>query len=122
MRPPAHFKTVFVDHSSASRSSSRHGLSKKKKRFQKGRTIISYSGSLCSKLLQLAAVMISIMTKLTKTLYPDAPGTQSMPQLWQSLHQHWAKPSTSPNQEWNDDLVGFLTPFPDETSLPQLRC
>ena len=80
-------------------------LLKRKKRFQKGRTIISYSGSLCSKLLQLAAVVISIVTE---TLYPDAPGMQSMPQWWQSLHQHWAKPTASPDQEWNDDLVGFF--------------
>ena len=70
---------------------------KRKKRFQKGRTIISYSGSLCSKLLQLTAAVISMMTK---TLYPDAPGMQSMPQLWQSLHQHWAKPTATPDQEW----------------------
>ena len=82
---------------------------KRKKRFQKGRTIISYSGSLCSKLLQLAAVVISMRTK---TLYQDAPGMQSMPQLWQSLHQHWAKPTAAPDQEWNDDLVGFFNAVP----------
>ena len=82
---------------------------KRKKSFQKGRTIISYSGSLCSKLLQLAAVVISIMTK---TLYPDAPGMQSMPQLWQSLHQYWAKPTATPDCEWNDDLVGFFNAVP----------
>ena len=84
-------------------------LLKRKKQFQKGRTIISYSGSLCSKLLQLASVVISIMTK---TLYPDAPGMQGMPQLWQSLHSHWSKPSSETDQEWNDDLVGFLNAVP----------
>ena len=53
---------------------------KRKKQFQKGRTIISYAGSLCSKLLQLASIIITIMTR---TLYADAPGLQSMPQLAQ---------------------------------------
>ena len=37
---------------------------------------------------------------------------QSMPQLWQSLHQHWAKPAAEPDQEWNDDLVGFFNAVP----------
>ena len=37
---------------------------------------------------------------------------QSMPQLWQSLHQHWAKPTAAPDQEWNDDLVGFFNAVP----------
>ena len=37
-----------------------------------------------------------------------APGMQSMPQLWRSLHRHWSNPSTEPDQEWNDDLVGFF--------------
>ena len=78
---------------------------KRKKQFQKGRTIISYAGSLCSKLLQLASIVITIMTR---TLYPDAPGLQSMPQLWRSLHRHWSKRSSEPDQEWNDDLVGFF--------------
>ena len=36
----------------------------------------------------------------------------SMPQLWQSLHQRWAKPTAAPDQEWNDDLVGFFNAVP----------
>ena len=82
---------------------------KRKKQYQKGRTIISYAGSLCSKLLQLASIVTTIMTR---TLYPDAPGLQSMPQLWRSLHRHWSKPSSEPDQEWNDDLVGFFNAVP----------
>ena len=82
---------------------------KRKKQFEKGRTIISYSGSLCSKLLQLASIVIIVMTR---TLYPDAPGMQSMPQLWRSLHRHWSKPGHEPDQEWNDDLVGFFHAVP----------
>ena len=82
---------------------------KRKKQYKKGRTIISYSGSLCSKLLQLAFIVI---TTMTRTLYPDAPGMQSMPQLRRSLHRHWSRPSTEPDQEWNDDLVGFFNAVP----------
>ena len=78
---------------------------KRKKQFQKGRTIISCSGCLCSKFLQLASFVITIMTR---TLYPDAPGMQSMLQLWRSLHHHWSKPSHEPDLEWTDDLVGFI--------------
>ena len=37
---------------------------------------------------------------------------QSMPQLWRSLHHHWPKPSSEPDQEWNDDLVGFFNAVP----------
>ena len=49
---------------------------------------------------------------MTRTLYPDAPGLQSMPQLWRSLRRHWSKPSSEPDQEWNDDLVGFFNAVP----------
>ena len=65
--------------------------------------------SLCSKLLQLASVVITIMTK---TLYPDARGMQSMPQLWKSLHRRWSRPSQETEVEWNDDLVGFFNAVP----------
>ena len=53
---------------------------KRKKQFSKGRAITSYAGSLRSKLLQLASIVLSLMAK---TLYPDSPGMQSRPQLWQ---------------------------------------
>ena len=82
---------------------------KRKKQFQKGRTIISHSGSLCSKLLQPASIVITIMAC---ALCSDAPGMQSMPQLWRSLHRHWSKPSTEPDQEWNDDLAGLFNAVP----------
>ena len=58
---------------------------KRKKQFTKKRTIISYSGSLCSKLLEVASVALTL---IVKTLYSDSPGMLSMPQLWQALHKH----------------------------------
>ena len=91
---------------------------KRKKQYQKGRTIISYAGSLCSKLLQLASIVITI---ITRTLYPDAPGLQSMPQLWRSLHRHWSKPSSEPDQEWNDDLVGFFNAVPRRDTIREVN-
>ena len=55
---------------------------KRKKQFGKGRIIISYdlyAQSLCSKLLEVASIVLTVMAK---TLYSDSPGMQSMPQLW----------------------------------------
>ncbi|CAE7764973.1 unnamed protein product [Symbiodinium sp. CCMP2592] len=82
---------------------------KRKKQFAKGRTIISYSNSLCSKLLELTSIALTLMVK---TLFADSPGMQSMPQLWRSLHAYWAKPSQEEDVEWNDDLVGFFNAVP----------
>ena len=94
---------------------------KRKKQFTKGRTIISYSGSLCSKLLELASVALTL---IVKTLYADSPGLLSMPQLWQAIHTHW---SSSRNEdetdlEWNDDLVGFLNAVPRADILKAAHC
>ena len=74
---------------------------KRKKQFAKGRTIISYAQSLRSKLLEMASIALTV---IAKTLYSDSPGMQSMPQLWKSLHRHWARPSEEHDVEWNDDL------------------
>ena len=94
---------------------------KRKKQFTKGRTIISYSGSLCSKLLELASVALTL---IVKTLYADSPGLLSMPQLWQAIHTHW---SSSRNEdetdlEWNDDLVGFFNAVPRADILKAVQC
>ena len=75
---------------------------KRKKQFAKGRTIISYSPSLCSKLLEMASGS-------------NSPGMQSMPQLWQS-HKHWARPITNDDVEWDGDLVGFFYAVPRKDS------
>ena len=87
---------------------------KRKKQFAKGRTIISYAQSLCSKLLEMASVALPV---IAKTLYSDSPGVQSMPQLWKSLHRHWARPGEEHDVEWNDDLVGFFNAVPRKDIL-----
>ena len=85
----------------------------RKKQFAEGRTIISYAQSLCSKLLGMASIVLTVMAK---TLYSDSPGMQSMPQLWKSLHRHWARRSED-DVEWNDDLVGFFNAVPRKDIL-----
>ena len=90
------------------------GFLKRKKQFAKGRTIISYAQSLRSKLLEMASIVLTVMAK---TLYADGPGMQSMPQLWKSLHRHWARPSEEDDVEWNDDLVGFFNAVPRKDIL-----
>ena len=66
---------------------------KRKKQFAKGRTIISYSQSLRSKLLEMASVALTLMAK---TLYSDSPGMQSVPQLWESLPNTGQNPVLKP--------------------------
>ena len=94
---------------------------KRKKQFTKGRTIISYSGSLCSKLLELASVALTL---IVKTLYADNPGLLSMPQLWQAIHNHWSssRNGDEADVEWNDDLVGFFNAVPRADILKAVHC
>ena len=85
---------------------------KRKKQFAKGRTIISYAQSLCSK--RMASIALTV---IAKTLYSDCPGMQSVPQLRKSLHRHWARPSEAHDVEWNDDVVGFFNAVPRKDIL-----
>ena len=82
---------------------------KRKMQSAKQRTIISYAQSLCSKLLEMASIA---STMIAKTLYSDSPGMQSLPQLWKSLHRHWARPSEEHDVEWNDDSWVFQCSAP----------
>ena len=82
---------------------------KAKKSFRKGRTIISYSQSLCCRLLELASITLTMMQK---SLYFNVPGMASMPQIWKELHSFLADPTSGPLTEWNDDLVGFFNAVP----------
>ena len=96
---------------------------KRKKQFTKGRAIISYSGSLCSKLLELASVALTL-TLIVKTLYADSPGLLSMPQLWQAIHTHWSssRSGDEADLEWSDDLVGFFNAVPRADILKAVHC
>ena len=44
-----------------------------------------------------------------------------MPQLWKSLHRHWARPSEEDDFEWNDDLVGFFNAVPRKDILRSVQ-
>ena len=105
----ASLQTVLLEFFQVCAAATRHSIFETqkafKKQFAKGRTIIFYSQSLCSKLSEMASVALTL---IAKTLYSDSPGMQSMPQLWKSLHKHWARPSADEEVEWNDDLVGLF--------------
>ena len=58
---------------------------------------------------------------MAKTLYSDSPGMQSMPQLWKSLHRHWARPSEEDDVEWNDDLVEVFNAVPRKDILRSVQ-
>ena len=89
---------------------------KRKRQFAKGRTIYNFVGpcAAISKLLEMASIALTV---IAKTLYSDSSGMQSMPQLWKSLHRHWARPSEEHDVEWNDDLVGFFNAVPRKDIL-----
>jgi hypothetical protein len=79
---------------------------KRKKQFSSGRTIISYSGSLLSKLLAAASLAI---TAILNSLWPGAVGQQSSPIIWKQLHSFFeCTPPEVELVEWNDDLIGFF--------------
>ena len=92
---------------------------KRKKQFLKGRTIISYRSSLLSKLLAAASLAI---TSMLESLWPNAPGLQSMPKLWGLLHQFLREaPVELELCEWNDDLIGFFNNVPRHQIIDALR-
>ena len=92
---------------------------KRKKRFKKGRTIISYSNSLMKKLLKAASQVISL---LLQTVWVDGLGMYSLPRLWQELHQFLRTTHPSVHLfEANDDLIGFFNSVPRSDILQALR-
>ena len=92
---------------------------KRKNQFLKGRTIISYRFSLLSKLLAAASLAI---TSMLESLWPNAPGLQSMPKLWGLLHQFLREaPVELELCEWNDDLIGFFNNVPRHQIIDALR-
>ena len=105
----APLQTVFLELLQECEIASGHSVSETQETVHQGRTIISYSGFLCSKLLELASVALTL---IVKTLYSDSPGMLSMPQFWQALHKHWSSPCEEADIAWNDDLVGFFNAVP----------
>ena len=66
--PSTPLQTVFLEFLQISLVAKRHSFLKRKKQFAKGRAIISYAQSLCSKLLEMASIVLTVMAK---TLYSD---------------------------------------------------
>ena len=91
---------------------------KRKKKFAKGRTIISYSFTPFSRLLKAASHAIVLMIKVT---WDRAFGLEPTPIIWQRLHEFFKRtPAESHLLEVNDDLVGFFNSVPREQILHSL--
>ena len=85
-------------------------LLKRKKSFEKGRGIISYRRSVMEDLLRGTAAALQLMVR---TVWPEALGLESLPQLFNMLHL-FLQSTTEPYHltECNDDLVGFFNAVP----------
>ena len=78
-----------------------------------------YAGFFCSQLLPPFLTKVPFAVAITvdihshfhydKTLFPDAPGSGSMPSIWKQLHQFLAKPD---NCHFPSDLAGFFNAVP----------
>ena len=85
-------------------------LLKRKKSFEKGRSIISCRRSVMEDLLRGTAAALQLMVR---TVWPEALGLESLPQLFNMLHL-FLQSTTEPYHltECNDDLVGFFNAVP----------
>ena len=85
-------------------------LLKRKKSFEKGRSIISYRRSVMEDLLRGTAAALQLMVR---TVWPEALGLEPLPQLFDMLHL-FLQSTTEPYHltECNDDLVGFFNAVP----------
>lgn len=88
---------------------------KRKKQFQKGRTLISYFQSFPGTLLKSTGRAIDSMLLQT---YEYETGQQSLPKIWQSLHKYFSNiPDELSLHVVNDDLVGFFNSVPQSRLL-----
>eukprot|EP00438_Fugacium_kawagutii_P022528 Skav234760 [mRNA] locus=scaffold4095:94:1527:- [translate_table: standard] len=92
---------------------------KRKKQFQKGRTLISYFQSFPGLLLKCTGRAIDSMILQT---YQHQAGQQSLPKIWQSLHAYFDSLPDDVNLcIVNDDLVGFFNSVPQARLMDSVR-
>ena len=92
---------------------------KKKKRFLKGRTLISYYNSRYGRLLQVTARTIDSMLL---QLWPQTMGQLAVPQIWSRVHAFFTDtPSEFTLSNVNDDLVGFFNSVPQDRLLDAIN-
>ena len=92
-----------------------YGLLKRKKLYRKARPIISYSGTVFSKLF---STLGKLLTDLLAKTYPDTMGLRSIDQVFEEIHRYLDKdPEVQEAVVHNDDLVGFYVSVPHSRIL-----
>ena len=93
---------------------------KRKKLFQKGRSIISYRNSILELLLKGTASALQLMVS---SVWKPALGLESLPQLWKRIHNFLSATHVSLHLvENNDDLIGFFNSVPQSAILDAVKC
>ena len=85
-------------------------LLKEKKRYQKGRPIISYAGTICAEFFSLLG---KLLTDLLPKTYPDTFGHKKIEAVFSAIHSYLLNdPEVESALMNNDDLVGFFVSVP----------
>ena len=94
-------------------------LLKGKKRYKKGRPIISYDKTICSRFYSMIG---KLLTDLLPRTYPEAFGHKSIEQNFSSISQFLEDDNFQENLEMhNDDLVGFFVSVPHDRIMEALQ-
>ena len=92
---------------------------KRKKHWNKGRTIVAYGSTCVGTLLKLAALAIQ---ELLNSTWPCHFGHRLTPAIWKDIHRFFATTALDDNLLFlNHDLVGFFNSIPQTTILSSLR-
>ena len=98
-------------------------MMKRKKAWQKGRTIIAYSNTCVGKLLRITAIALQ---HVLHTTWTGHFGDTSSPEIWKEVHQLLAandQPETCHRELlfFNHDLVGFFNSIPQQAIIDSVR-
>ena len=94
-------------------------MMKRKKQWNKGRTIVAYGSTCIGKLLKLAALAIQ---ELLNSTWPSHFGNRLAPTIWKDIHQFFETTALGDNLVFlNHDLVGFFNSIPQSTILSALH-
>ena len=88
---------------------------KRKKQWNKGKTIVAYGSTCIGKLLKLAALAIQ---ELLNSTWPSHFGNRLAPTIWKDIHRFFEATALDDNLVFlNHDLVGFFNSIPQSTIL-----
>ena len=94
-------------------------MMKRKKQWNKGRTIVAYGSTCIGKILKLAALAIQ---ELLNSTWPCHFGNRLTPGIWRDIHQFFATAALDDHFSFlNHDLVGFFDSIPQSTILSSLQ-